>query len=105
MSWPLLRALGKVGWYALLPLWLWVIPTTWLESRRRLCPIYNLFGVSCPGCGIVRAVSSAFHADLRGAVRYNARVIIVLPLLSYLWARRTRASVLEVKRALANSHS
>jgi len=86
-----LKLLGKVGLYFLLPLALITIPTAWLEGRRSVCLIRNLFGIKCPGCGIIRAMSSIFHGDLKGAIHYNKLVVIVFPLLCYTWLRSVAA--------------
>jgi len=86
-----LKLLEKVGLYFLLPLALITIPTTWLEGRRSVCLIRNLFGIKCPGCGMIRAMSYIFHGDLKGAIHYNKLVVIVFPLLCYTWLRSVTA--------------
>jgi len=86
-----LKLLGKVGLYFLLPLALITIPTAWLEGRRSVCLIRNLFGIKCPGCGMIRAMSYIFHGDLKGAIHYNKLVVIVFPLLCYTWLRSVTA--------------
>ena len=77
----------KVGLYMLLPVVFMLIPTSWLESRRPVCLIRNVFGVPCPGCGMVRAISCVFHGNFSKALRYNKLVVLVLPLLTYTWLR------------------
>lgn len=69
----------------LLPIIFLLIPTSWFESRRSLCLIRNVFGVKCPGCGMTRAISCIFHGNLKKALQYNWLVVIVLPLLCYVW--------------------
>jgi uncharacterized protein DUF2752 len=86
-----LKLLGKVGLYFLLPLALITIPTAWLEGRRSVCLIRNLFGIKCPGCGMIRAMSYIFHGDLKGAIHHNKLVVIVFPLLCYTWLRSVTA--------------
>jgi len=86
-----LKLLGKVGLYFLLPLVLIAIPTAWLEGRRTVCLIRNLFGIKCPGCGMIRAMSYIFHGDLKGAFHSNKLVVIVFPLLCYVWLRSATA--------------
>jgi len=76
---------GKVGMYLLLPLLLITIPTSWLEKRRSVCLFRNIFGIQCPGCGMVKAVSCITHGDLKRAFRYNKLAFIVFPLLCYTW--------------------
>lgn len=36
-----------------------------------LCPIKNLFGVSCPGCGLTRGFISVLKFDFSAATDYN----------------------------------
>lgn len=78
---------GKVGLYLLLPLVFFLIPTSWLEGHRSICLIYNVFGVRCPGCGMTRALSCAVHGRFKQAFQYNWLVVVVLPLLGYVWLR------------------
>lgn len=35
------------------------------------CPIYNVFGVTCPGCGLTRAWLCFLRGDWRGALSYH----------------------------------
>ena len=78
---------GKAGFLLLLPFFFIVVPTSWLESRRSFCLIRNVFGVRCPGCGMTRAISSVFHGNFKKAFQYNKLVVLVLPLLCYVWLR------------------
>ncbi len=82
-----LKLPGKVGLYILLPLAFILIPTSWFEGRRSICLIRNVFGIKCPGCGMTRAILCVFHGNFKGAFRYNKLVVIVFPLLSYVWLR------------------
>jgi Protein of unknown function (DUF2752) len=40
---------------------------------------------------MIRAMSSIFHGDLKGAFHYNKLVVIVFPLLCYTWLRSVTA--------------
>ena len=86
MKSSLLTLPGKVGMY-ILPLTLITIPTSWLEERRSVCLFRNLFGIRCPGCGMVKAISCILHGDLEKAFHYNKLALIVFPLLCYTWLR------------------
>lgn len=79
--------LGKVGIYFLLPIGLLLVPTAWLERGPSLCLIRRVFGVRCPGCGMTRAFSCIAHGKFKQAFQYNKLVVIVFPLLCYLWAK------------------
>lgn len=82
LKWP-----GKVGLYVLLPLAFVLIPTAWLEEHRSVCLFRNVFGIKCPGCGMIRALSCVAHGNFSKAFHYNRLVVIVLPLLCSAWLR------------------
>ncbi len=82
-----LKSQGKAGLMLLLPLVFIVVPTSWFEGRRSICLIRNVFGVKCPGCGMTRAISCVFHGNFKKAFEYNKLVVVVLPLLCYVWVR------------------
>lgn len=44
------------------------------------CPIYELTGLYCPGCGITRMFVSLINLDIYQAFRYNPLVFILLVL-------------------------
>src|SRR5260370_28667288 len=81
------KSCGKVVLYMLLPIVFLVVPTSWLEARRSFCLIRNVFGVRCPGCGMTRAISCVFHGHFKRAFDYNGLVVIVFPLLCYVWLK------------------
>lgn len=49
-----------------------------IYSGKRVCLIYNLFGIPCPGCGLTRAMINLLHGNILTSLQYN---IIALPLL------------------------
>ncbi len=87
-----LKLLGKVGLYILLPLAFIMIPTSWFERRRSICLIRHLFSIKCPGCGMTRAISCVFHGNFKGAFHYNKLVVLVFPLLCYMWLQGVTTS-------------
>ena len=46
-------------------------------SGVSVCPVKNLFGFSCFGCGLTRGFVSILHFDFRSAIKYN---ILSVPL-------------------------
>lgn len=42
-----------------------------------VCPIKNLFGISCLGCGLTRGFIFILHFDFHSAIKYN---ILSIPL-------------------------
>jgi len=85
-----LKSLGKIGFYLLLPLVFLLVPTSWFESRRSICLIRNVLGINCPGCGMTRAISCIFHGNFKSALQYNKLVVVVLPLLCYTWLQSVK---------------
>ena len=57
------------------------------EGKPSICLIRNLFGIECWGCGITKAVIAAIQLDFVRAFNYNKLIVIVMPLLLYLWAK------------------
>lgn len=85
---------GKVGLLFLLPVFFWLIPTSWLEGRPSICPIRGVLGVPCPGCGMVRSLSCLAHGHVQRAWQYNRLVVLVAPLLAYVWGKSLLTSFL-----------
>ena len=42
------------------------------------CPIYTIFHVYCPGCGVTRMLGALFKGNFYQAFRYNPLVFILL---------------------------
>lgn len=54
-------------------------------SARFGCPIYNVFGVQCPACGVTRAWLSVFRGDIITAMKFHALFWLVpVPMLSFI---------------------
>lgn len=53
------------------------------EQTVTICPIYQLTGLRCPGCGMTRALYCLLHLDLQGVFRENP-FLFVLPFAGYL---------------------
>lgn len=51
------------------------------------CPFRFFFGVSCPGCGFLRACLSLLKFDFVGAFYYHPLVFLVFPAAVYLLLR------------------
>jgi hypothetical protein len=71
----------------LMPILLYFIPIEWLNKQPSICLFKNIFGLDCYGCGITRAIISGVQLNLQGALEYNQMIVIVLPLLTYIWIR------------------
>jgi Protein of unknown function (DUF2752) len=46
------------------------------------CPFYSIFHLECPGCGATRALAALLRGDLAGAMRFNAFVTSLFPLMT-----------------------
>lgn len=63
------------------------------------CPFFFVTGLYCPGCGAFRALSALLQGDLWQAVRYNALVVLFMPLLIVLCVRETARYIRAVRPA------
>ncbi|MDR2868809.1 MAG: DUF2752 domain-containing protein [Bacteroidales bacterium] len=72
---------------ALLPFMLYFVPLKWLTGPHTICLFKNIFGRDCIGCGITRAVISTLQFDFAGAFHFNKLIVIVFPLMLYLWVK------------------
>jgi len=50
------------------------------------CPWRRLTGLQCPGCGGTRMAYDLLHGDLAAAWHDNAALLLVLPLVAWLYA-------------------
>ncbi len=48
------------------------------------CPVYQLTGLYCPGCGTARALTALAYGKLGEAAGYNPLLIVLLPFGAYL---------------------
>ena len=72
----------------LLPAFVYLIPLEWLfDEGHTLCLFHNLTGQECWGCGMTRALASVAYLDLEAAWGYNRAVVVVAPLLLYIWLK------------------
>lgn len=73
---------------ALAPLCVYVIPREWLfDESHTLCLFHNLTGRDCWGCGMTRALVEVAYLNFADAWNFNRAVVIVAPLLIYLWTK------------------
>jgi hypothetical protein len=57
------------------------------------CPIHQLLGVDCPGCGATRALAALLHGRLMDAMHLNALFVLLLPFALALAAESYRRAM------------
>lgn len=72
------------------PAIIFFIPVDWLIQQNSICLSKVLFHTSCYGCGITKAVILFFQGEINMALGQNRFVVIVFPLLCYLWFKNSR---------------
>lgn len=55
--------------------------------NRSICLWKILTGHECPGCGMTRAFDALFHLRFKEAFEFNPLIIIVAPLMLYVWIK------------------
>lgn len=71
-----------------LPLFLPFVSLNWLESKETICVFSNLTGIDCFGCGITKSLIAILKLEFTKAFQYNKLVIIIAPLLFFVWIKR-----------------
>lgn len=69
-------------------------------NTHTICIFKFITGHECPGCGMTRAFSELFQFHFKEALEFNPRVVIVAPLLVYIWISTL---VREIKCKINNS--
>ena len=73
---------------ALLPLALYFIPReSFFEHTHTLCLVHWFTGEECWGCGMSRALMSLMYLDFESAWAYHRGVVVVAPVLAWLWLK------------------
>jgi hypothetical protein len=57
---------------------LWIYPPS-QAGIYPACPIRELLGIDCPGCGATRALAAVLHGHFLDALRLNALFVLLLP--------------------------
>lgn len=50
------------------------------------CPFNLVTGLKCPGCGSQRAIHQLLHLHIAQAFRYNACLVVFIPIMLFLLA-------------------
>ncbi len=65
------------------------------------CPFLFITGLSCPGCGSLRALHALAHGDLATAMSRNPLTLAGIAILAFLWVAWLRRSVTGAPRRWA----
>ncbi|MBK7133568.1 MAG: DUF2752 domain-containing protein [Bacteroidales bacterium] len=71
----------------MVPVVLYFIPLDWIKDQHTICLYKNITGNECIGCGMTRAILSVIHFQFENAFYYNKLVVVVFPLLVYIWLK------------------
>jgi hypothetical protein len=50
-----------------------------------VCPLFELTGFACPGCGLTRGFHALFHGDIMTALDFNALIPVWAVILFYVF--------------------
>ena len=81
-----------------MPIVLWLLPASFFDKGQSLCLSVLLLNKECYGCGITRAIQHAIHFDFQTAWNYNKLVVIVAPILFFVWLKWVKESWLKIKQ-------
>jgi hypothetical protein len=68
-----------------MPMGLLLLPTDFFDHGQTICLSQLLLKKECLGCGITRAVQHFIHFDFIQAWKFNKLVVIILPIMAFLW--------------------
>jgi hypothetical protein len=73
-----------------MPIVLWLLPASFFDEGQSLCLSVLLLDKECYGCGITRAIQHFIHFDFQTAWNFNKLVVIVAPILFFVWLKWVR---------------
>ncbi|HQK96451.1 MAG TPA: DUF2752 domain-containing protein [Bacteroidia bacterium] len=71
----------------IIPVVLLILPADFFDKGQSICISVLLLHRTCPGCGMTRAVQHLIHLDFQTAFMYNKAIVIVFPLMVYLYSK------------------
>lgn len=69
---------------AIVLLWL---PADFFDQGQTICPSKVFLDVECLGCGMTRAMQHLIHFEFQRAWHFNHLVVVVAPILLYIWLK------------------
>ena len=58
-----------------------------IENGQTICLFNNILGLNCIGCGITKSIIAFINGEFHQSINYNYNVIIILPLLLFIWLK------------------
>lgn len=71
-------------------------------NTHTICIFKLITGHNCPGCGMTRAFDALFQMNFREAYSFNPGIIIIAPLLLFIWIKTL---IREVQHKVEKKHS
>jgi hypothetical protein len=75
-----------IGGLIAAPIVLLILPSDFFDTGPATCLSVILLDTECLGCGITRAVQHAIHFEFQKAWDFNKLIVVVLPVLIFVWA-------------------
>lgn len=90
--------LFKLLIFLLVPLTLILLPTDHFDEGQSISLFEWVGAENYYSKGITRACMHFIHLDFSGAWQYNKLVVIVMPLLSYLWFKEGWLTFIKIRK-------
>jgi hypothetical protein len=74
-----------------------LLPADFFDTGQSLCISQLLLHKECLGCGITRAVHHFIHLEFQTAWNFNKLVVIVLPILIFIWGDQVYKTFLSLQ--------
>ena len=74
------RLVGGAGLGAILSILYFFAPTEYPFYPR--CLLHSMTGLSCPGCGSLRAMHKLLHGEVAAAFQFNPLFLVSLPIVA-----------------------
>ncbi len=75
----------RLAAYFIIPIVLILLPANYFDGGTSKCLSVLLLNQECIGCGMTRACMHFIHLDFTEAISYNLLVLIVFPILAFIW--------------------
>jgi len=79
-----------------IPITTLIITHIGIKNGQTICLFNNILGVNCIGCGITKSIIALINGEFQQSINYNYNVIIILPLLLFIWLKQFFISITKV---------